>query len=156
MIDKLDAIGSQGLKDIESAPTLETLEQVRISVLGKKGALSEVLKGLGQASAEDRPKIGAAAPRPLLGRFVRWILRRKLARGLSAVRVVGLERLCAEAERHPLLLCANHTAFWDGPLVELLSAHARLETRVLMLASQLRNRAQWLRAQAATHPTAHR
>ena len=79
-----------------------------------------------------------AAPRPLLGRFVRWILRRKLARGLSAVRVVGLERLRAEAAARPVLLCANHTAFWDGPLVELLSAHAHLDARVLMLASQLR------------------
>ncbi|MEK6578533.1 MAG: phenylalanine--tRNA ligase subunit alpha [Bdellovibrionota bacterium] len=61
MIQKLDAIGGQALKDLESASSLDALEQVRISVLGKKGALSEVLKGLGGVSSEERPKIGAAA-----------------------------------------------------------------------------------------------
>ncbi len=61
MIQKLDAIGNQALKDIESVSSLEGLEQVRIAVLGKKGALSEVLKGLGSVSAEERPKIGSAA-----------------------------------------------------------------------------------------------
>jgi phenylalanyl-tRNA synthetase alpha chain len=61
MIEKLDAIGAQALKDIETAATLEAIEQVRILVLGKKGALSEVLKGLGAVSAEERPKIGACA-----------------------------------------------------------------------------------------------
>jgi phenylalanyl-tRNA synthetase alpha chain len=59
--DKLDAIGSQALSQVEAASTPEALEQVRISVLGKKGALSEVLKGLGQVDAKDRPAIGAAA-----------------------------------------------------------------------------------------------
>ncbi len=61
MISKLDGIGSQTLQDIEKTETLDGLEQVRISVLGKKGALSEVLKGLGSVSAEERPKIGAVA-----------------------------------------------------------------------------------------------
>jgi phenylalanyl-tRNA synthetase alpha chain len=61
MIEKLDAIGGQALRDIESAATSEALEQVRISVLGKKGALSEVLKGLGSVGPEERPKVGAAA-----------------------------------------------------------------------------------------------
>jgi len=58
---KLDAIGSQALQDIDAASTLEALENVRVQILGKKGALSEVLKGLGQASAAERPLIGAAA-----------------------------------------------------------------------------------------------
>ena len=61
MIQKLDAIGAQALKDLEAVSTLDGLEQVRISVLGKKGALSEVLKALGSVSAEERPKIGAVA-----------------------------------------------------------------------------------------------
>ncbi|HUP58015.1 MAG TPA: phenylalanine--tRNA ligase subunit alpha [Bdellovibrionota bacterium] len=61
MIQDLDAIGGQALKDIAAAKGLDALEQVRVAVLGKKGALSEVLKGLGTASPADRPKIGAAA-----------------------------------------------------------------------------------------------
>ena len=61
MIEKLDALGGQAFRDIESAGTLETLERVRVFVLGKKGALSEVLKGLGSVPSEERPKIGASA-----------------------------------------------------------------------------------------------
>src|SRR5687768_7005942 len=58
---KLDAIGDQALKDLGAATTLEALDHVRVSVLGKKGALSEVLKGLGSATPAERPVIGAAA-----------------------------------------------------------------------------------------------
>lgn len=61
MIDKLNAIGGQALSDIESAGDLDRLEQVRISVLGKKGALSEVLKGLGTVPPQERPVIGGVA-----------------------------------------------------------------------------------------------
>lgn len=61
MIDKIKAIGEQALKEIEASKDLQTLEGFRVSVLGKKGSLSEVLKGLGSVSAEERPKIGAAA-----------------------------------------------------------------------------------------------
>lgn len=61
MLEKLDAIGSQALNDLKAVQTLEQLERIRVSVLGKKGALSEVLKGLGGVSAEERPRIGAVA-----------------------------------------------------------------------------------------------
>jgi phenylalanyl-tRNA synthetase alpha chain len=61
MIDKLNAIGAQALKDVQAAATTDALEQIRVSVLGKKGALSEVLKALGSVAAADRPKIGAVA-----------------------------------------------------------------------------------------------
>lgn len=61
MIDQLNAIGAQALKDVESARSSEALEQLRVSVLGKKGALSEVLKTLGTVAPADRPKIGAVA-----------------------------------------------------------------------------------------------
>ena len=61
MIEKLDALGGQAFRDIETAGSLEALEHVRVSVLGKKGALSEVLKGLGSVAPEERPKIGASA-----------------------------------------------------------------------------------------------
>lgn len=61
MIEQLNAIGFQASKQIEGATSLEALEQVRISVLGKKGSLSEVLKGLGGVSPQERPTIGAVA-----------------------------------------------------------------------------------------------
>lgn len=48
-------------KSIESALTLQKLEELRVSYLGKKGELSLILKEMGKLSAEDRPRIGAIA-----------------------------------------------------------------------------------------------
>jgi phenylalanyl-tRNA synthetase alpha chain len=61
LISKIQAIGTKTLADITAAADLATLEGFRVSVLGKKGTLSEVLKGLGSVGPEERPKIGAAA-----------------------------------------------------------------------------------------------
>ena len=61
LVEKLNMIGAQALDDIRLASDLDAIERTRVSLLGKKGALSEVLKGLGTASSEDRPKIGAIA-----------------------------------------------------------------------------------------------
>jgi phenylalanyl-tRNA synthetase alpha chain len=61
LISKIQAIGTKTLADITAAADLATLEGFRVSVLGKKGSLSEVLKGLGSVGPEERPKIGAAA-----------------------------------------------------------------------------------------------
>lgn len=61
LIARLDQIGGEALKKVGEAANLPDLDQVRVSYLGKKGELSEVLKGLGQASNEERPVIGAKA-----------------------------------------------------------------------------------------------
>ena len=49
------------LNDISNTTTLNDLEQIRVSVLGKKGSLSEALKTLGTVDPAERPKIGALA-----------------------------------------------------------------------------------------------
>jgi phenylalanyl-tRNA synthetase alpha chain len=46
---------------IADAASLDDLEQLRISYLGKKGQLSKVLGGMGKLPAEERPRIGALA-----------------------------------------------------------------------------------------------
>jgi phenylalanyl-tRNA synthetase alpha chain len=46
---------------ISDAASLDALEQLRISYLGKKGQLSKVLGGMGKLPAEERPRIGALA-----------------------------------------------------------------------------------------------
>ncbi len=85
MIAKLEEIGVQGLQEIEKASSLDALEQVRVAYLGKKGRLSEVLKGLGTVSPEERPKIGAAANE--------W--KRRIEEALTE-RKAGLEKAALE------------------------------------------------------------
>jgi phenylalanyl-tRNA synthetase alpha chain len=46
---------------IASAESLDVVEQLRVSYLGKKGELSQILKGMGKLDAGDRPRIGAVA-----------------------------------------------------------------------------------------------
>ncbi len=43
---------------VQSAATAETLEQVRIDVLGRKGALAEISKGMGKLAPEERARVG--------------------------------------------------------------------------------------------------
>ena len=44
---------------LATAAELDTLENIRIKYLGKKGELTAVLKGMGKLSPEERPVIGA-------------------------------------------------------------------------------------------------
>ena len=48
----------QALLEINSAPDLKHLEQIRVNYLCKKGKITEQLKTLGKLPAEERPKAG--------------------------------------------------------------------------------------------------
>ncbi|BAQ65163.1 phenylalanine--tRNA ligase subunit alpha [Geminocystis sp. NIES-3709] len=58
---QLHILGETAQKTIESIDSLQKLEELRVSYLGKKGELSLILKEMGKLSAEDRPRIGAIA-----------------------------------------------------------------------------------------------
>jgi phenylalanyl-tRNA synthetase alpha chain len=59
-MENLDALTSDALAAIAQAQDIPGLEQLRVQFLGKKGSLTELLKGLGKLSAEERPQAGAA------------------------------------------------------------------------------------------------
>ena len=54
MKEKLAKLREEVLAQIEAAENLERLNEVRVGVLGKKGALTELLKGMKDVAAEDR------------------------------------------------------------------------------------------------------
>ena len=58
-MQSLEDIKAEAAAAIEAAADVVALEELRVSYLGKKGALTGLLKGLGQLSAEERPKAGA-------------------------------------------------------------------------------------------------
>jgi phenylalanyl-tRNA synthetase alpha chain len=58
MGDSLSALLEQALADIGSSADLNALDEVRVRVLGKKGALTEQLKSLGKLPAAERPLAG--------------------------------------------------------------------------------------------------
>lgn len=56
--EKLEAIVARAMDSIDRAGDLNALNDVRVSVLGKKGELTAVLKGMKDVAPEDRPKVG--------------------------------------------------------------------------------------------------
>ncbi len=59
MKDKLQQIKENALKQIDDAKEIGNLNDVKVSILGKKGELTAVLKGMKDVAPEDRPKVGA-------------------------------------------------------------------------------------------------
>ena len=58
-MQSLQDLKQAAIAAIESADQPAALEQLRVDYLGKKGQLTEILKGLGKLSPEERPKAGA-------------------------------------------------------------------------------------------------
>ena len=57
----LQTLQQEAEKEITAVDSLEALEQLRINYLGKKGKLSQILRGMGKLSAEERPRVGSLA-----------------------------------------------------------------------------------------------
>jgi phenylalanyl-tRNA synthetase alpha chain len=57
---ELEQIISAAREAIAATSSIAELDQVKARFLGKAGTLTELLKGLGKLSAEERPKAGAA------------------------------------------------------------------------------------------------
>ena len=58
MKEKLEAIVKSAMDSMHTAVSLDALNEVRVDVLGKKGQLTAVLKGMKDVAPEDRPKVG--------------------------------------------------------------------------------------------------
>lgn len=59
--EQLEELKSQTLAKIDAADELSAVETIRVETLGKKGPITEVLRGMRDLSAEERPKVGAFA-----------------------------------------------------------------------------------------------
>ena len=58
MYDKLEELREKIRKDLGEVKCVDDLKNIRVQYLGKKGALTEILRGLGSVAAEERPKVG--------------------------------------------------------------------------------------------------
>ncbi len=58
MKEKLLALKEQALAELGQAASLDALKELRVKYLGKKGPMTEILRGMGKLPAEERPKIG--------------------------------------------------------------------------------------------------
>lgn len=58
MKEKLEAILQNGLKELKEAASKAEIENIRVKYLGKKGELTQILRGMGALSQEERPLVG--------------------------------------------------------------------------------------------------
>ena len=61
MEQKIQKIKETFFNRIETSTTEKELESLRVEIMGRQGALTEVLKSLGSLPAAERPKIGSLA-----------------------------------------------------------------------------------------------
>ena len=61
MLERLNKLKSQAEQEIAALKTLNELESLRVNYLGKKSELTEILKGLGALSPEERKQVGMEA-----------------------------------------------------------------------------------------------
>jgi phenylalanyl-tRNA synthetase alpha chain len=112
MKEQLNALQESGLVELDAAASEEALQEVKVKYLGKKGALTALMKGIGALAPEERPAVGN------LVNAVRDLLESRLEERLLVVRSAAkaerlrLERLDvtmpgrrkAVGTRHPVTL----------------------------------------------------
>ena len=58
-MENIQTLLAEGENAVAQATSVQTLDQVRVDYLGKKGLLTALMKGLGKLSSEERPAAGA-------------------------------------------------------------------------------------------------
>ncbi|HEY8476605.1 MAG TPA: phenylalanine--tRNA ligase subunit alpha, partial [Chloroflexota bacterium] len=103
LLRRLQDLRRQAVEQIQAATSLEELERWRVAYLGKKGALTDVLRGLGRLPSEQRPAVGQAANQ------VKEELEALLAAREAAIKEAVLTR-ALEAERVDVTLPGRRPA----------------------------------------------
>jgi len=89
----LETLRDDALASIAASGDVAALEALELDVLGKKGRLTAILRGIGALTADDRPKVGAVA------NAVRITVESAIAERGIALRGSALEsRLADEAQ----------------------------------------------------------
>ena len=135
LTDQLEALETEAAAEIATAADAEALEQLRVSLLGKKGRLSGVLGAMGKLPGNERPVVGQRA------NVLKTQVQVLLSERLQAVKAAALDAKIARetldvtaaasgvpvGHRHPLittteeivdLFCGLGYRVVEGPEVE--------------------------------------
>jgi len=119
LLSQLEALARGAREAVASAADEKALEELRVRFLGKKGELSQVLRGMGQLPAEARPRVGEVANRVrdevegLLAEGKRRLEARALEAELAGPPIdVSLpgRRLLPRGHRHPITRATEEIA----------------------------------------------
>ncbi|WP_425805729.1 phenylalanine--tRNA ligase subunit alpha [Desulfitobacterium sp. Sab5] len=110
MKEEVRRIQEEALAELKSLTSLETLQDLKVKVLGKKGSLTAMLRQMGKLSAEERPIFGQVVneTRDLLEKA--WTERTKELEETALQKQIETERLdislpgvrLSRGHQHPL------------------------------------------------------
>jgi len=90
MIEKLKSIYAQAAEALQNAADAQEVEALKQRVLGKKGELTQILRGMGALSAEERPRVGQ-----MVNEY-RDMLDKAIAQRLDALKEEALQKRLEE------------------------------------------------------------
>src|SRR5690625_3807560 len=61
MKEQLQTLEKEAIEKLNEATDLKDIQAVQVAYLGRKGSITEVLRGMGKLSKEERPVIGELA-----------------------------------------------------------------------------------------------
>jgi phenylalanyl-tRNA synthetase alpha chain len=82
MKNKLDALLREASLELDEAASEEAMQELKVKYLGKKGALTAIMKGLGEMQAAERPLIGQVA------NLVKGQIEEKINAGIMKIRAI--------------------------------------------------------------------
>ena len=104
MKEKLEQLRRETLEALEALSDKKALEELRVKVMGKKGPLTELLRGMGSLPAEERPKAGQ-----MVNQLRQELEEKFAARDAALESALKEQRLAAErldvtmpGKRHPV------------------------------------------------------
>ncbi len=62
-VEDIERLGQEAKERLKSASSLQELEEARVQLLGRKGALTRILRSIRELPEEERPRIGRMANR---------------------------------------------------------------------------------------------
>ncbi|MGN0252833.1 MAG: phenylalanine--tRNA ligase subunit alpha [Lachnospiraceae bacterium] len=136
MQNKLNEIREKAIAQISAATNLDALNEVRNTVLGKKGELTLVLRGMKDVAPEDRPKVGQwvneardaieATLESQLKKFEKEAL--KLRYESEKIDVTMPEEVLTQGSLHPITLVKNELVDIFGSMGFFVYEGTEIET----------------------------
>ena len=136
MQNKLNEIREKAIAQINAATNLDALNEVRNTVLGKKGELTLVLRGMKDVAPEDRPKVGqwVNEARDAIEATLESQLKKlekealKLRYESEKIDVTMPEEVLTQGSLHPITLVKNELVDIFGTIGFFLYEGTEIET----------------------------
>lgn len=101
MKEKIEALARQFQQELEGAATSDAVEKLRVAYLGRKGSVTQLLKGLKEVEAQQKKELGQHINQ------LKKTVEDKLSQQVEAIRRAEEQRLVESAEQYDVTLPAG-------------------------------------------------